>query len=91
MRWQVFESRTIYSANIRRKENSMKMMKAVIYYSTDELKVSNQNTTCLMKTEEQSTEYGLKKTCSPLYNQGKSILFEFSLVKLDCAKNLKKI
>ena len=40
-----------------------------------------------MNTDEQSTEYGLKKTSSPLYNQGKSILFEFSLVKLDFAKN----
>ena len=60
------------------------------YYSTDELKVCNQNTTCLMKTEEQSTEYGLKKACSPLYNQGKSILVEFSLVKLDFAKSVKK-
>ena len=39
-----------------------------------------------MKTEEQSTKYGLKKTCSPLYNQGKCILIEFSLVKLDFAK-----
>ena len=37
---------------------------------------------------EQSTEFGLKKkTCSPLYNQGKSILFKFSLVILE---NLKK-
>ena len=44
-----------------------------------------------MKTEEQSTEFGLKKkTCSLLYNQGKSILFEFSLVKHDFTKNLKK-
>ena len=49
-------------------------------------KFINQNTNCLMKTEEQNTEYGLK-TCSPLYNPGKSILFEFSLVKLDFAKN----
>ena len=48
----------MYSANIRRKDNSMKWK---LYYSTDELKVINQNTTCLMKTEEQSTEFGLKK------------------------------
>jgi len=44
-----------------------------------------------MKTEEQSTDYGLKKTCSPLYNQSKGKLFEFSRVKIDFAKNLKKI
>ena len=58
LRWQVFESWTMYSANIRRKDNSMKWK---LYYSTDELKVINQNTTCLMKTEEQSTKFGLKK------------------------------
>ena len=44
-----------------------------------------------MKTEEQSIEFGLgEKTCSPLYNQGKNILFEFSLVRLDFTKKLKK-
>ena len=59
-----------------------------------ELKVSNQTSTCLMKTEEQGrTEHRVwfeKKNCSPLYNQGKSILFYFSLVRLDLTKSLKK-
>ena len=64
-------------------------------HRTDERKVSNQTTTCPMKTEEQGrTQHRVwfekKKTCSPLYNQGKSILFEFSLLRLDFIKNLKK-
>ena len=82
------------------------------YYSTNELKVSNQNTTCLMKTRPAPSRlFGLpqkrtlrksrrrqtnrarvwfeKKTCTPLYNQGKSILFEFSLIKHDFTKNIK--